>query len=96
LPAAGLQCHTGGQRAEQLTGQPVRERDQHPTIDPNHGSSPDDRLRHYPNSHFRAPQENKSPYLDYATALRRGRPIATRVIEGGCRHLTKDRFSLAA
>jgi hypothetical protein len=30
--------------------------------------------------------ENKSPCLDNATALQRGRPIATGIIEGACRH----------
>lgn len=38
--------------------------------------------------------ENKSPYLDYATALRRGWPIATGIIEGACRHLIKDRLDI--
>lgn len=36
----------------------------------------------------------KRPYLDYATALERGWPIATGVIEGACRHLIKDRMDL--
>jgi hypothetical protein len=40
--------------------------------------------------------ENKSPYLDYATALRRGWPIATGIIEGACRHLIKDRLITGA
>jgi len=35
---------------------------------------------------------NKAAYLDYPTALRRGWPIATGVIEGACRHLVKDRM----
>jgi hypothetical protein len=35
---------------------------------------------------------NKAPYLDYPTALARGWPIATGVIEGACRHLIKDRL----
>jgi hypothetical protein len=35
---------------------------------------------------------NKTPYLDYSTALERGLPIATGVIEGACRHLVKDRM----
>src|SRR6266542_1680377 len=35
---------------------------------------------------------SKRPYLDYATALERGWPIATGVIEGACRHLVKDRL----
>ncbi len=34
----------------------------------------------------------KKPYLDYATALASGWPIATGVIEGACRHLVQDRF----
>jgi hypothetical protein len=38
--------------------------------------------------------ENKSPYLDYATALERGWPIATGIIEGACRHLIKDRLDI--
>lgn len=37
---------------------------------------------------------NKAPYLDYPTALERGWPIATGVIEGACRHLVKDRMDL--
>ena len=37
---------------------------------------------------------NKRPYLDYPTALQQGRPIATGVIEGACRHLVKDRMDL--
>lgn len=36
----------------------------------------------------------KRHYLDYATALERGWPIATGVIEGACRHLIKDRMDL--
>jgi len=37
---------------------------------------------------------NKSPYLDYARALKEGLPIATGVIEGACRHLVADRMAL--
>lgn len=37
---------------------------------------------------------NKHAYLDYPTALARGWPIATGVIEGACRHLVKDRMDL--
>ncbi|MPZ82533.1 MAG: hypothetical protein GEV28_19870 [Actinophytocola sp.] len=37
---------------------------------------------------------NKKPYLDYATALEAGWPIATGIIEGACRHLIKDRFDV--
>lgn len=37
---------------------------------------------------------SKSPYLDYPTALERGWPIATGIIEGACRHLVKDRMDL--
>ena len=37
----------------------------------------------------------KRPYLDYATALARGWPIATGVIEATCRHLVKDRLDIA-
>jgi hypothetical protein len=36
----------------------------------------------------------KSKYLDYATALQKGWPIATGVIEGACRHLVKDRMDI--
>ncbi|MGE5287371.1 MAG: ISKra4 family transposase [Micromonosporaceae bacterium] len=36
----------------------------------------------------------KSGHLDYATALERGWPIATGVIEGACRHLVKDRMDI--
>jgi hypothetical protein len=34
-------------------------------------------------------------YMDYATYLNRGWPIATGVIEGVCRHLVKDRMELS-
>ena len=37
---------------------------------------------------------NKAPYLDYPTALQRGWPIATGIIEGACRHLVKDRMDI--
>jgi len=37
---------------------------------------------------------NKTPYLDYPTALTHGWPIATGVIEGACRHLVKDRMDI--
>ena len=37
---------------------------------------------------------NKRLYLGYATALERGWPIATGVIEGACRHLVKDRMDI--
>lgn len=37
---------------------------------------------------------NHKAYLDYPTALRRGWPIATGVIEGACRHLVKDRMDI--
>jgi hypothetical protein len=37
---------------------------------------------------------NKRAYLDYPTALQRGWPIATGVIEGACRHLVKDRMDI--
>jgi len=37
---------------------------------------------------------NKAPHLDYPTALQRGWPIATGVIEGACRHLVKDRMDI--
>jgi hypothetical protein len=37
---------------------------------------------------------NKRRYLDYPTALEKGWPIATGVIEGACRHLVKDRMDL--
>jgi len=37
---------------------------------------------------------NKRPYLDYPTALARGWPIATGVIEGACRHLIMDRMAV--
>src|SRR5437660_1439387 len=36
----------------------------------------------------------KKPYLDYATALAKGWPIATGVIEGACRYLVKDRMDI--
>jgi hypothetical protein len=37
------------------------------------------------------PRANQ-PDLDYPTALARGWPIATGVIEGACRHLVRDRM----
>ncbi len=37
---------------------------------------------------------NKKRYLDYPTALAKGWPIATGVIEGACRHLVKDRMDI--
>jgi hypothetical protein len=36
----------------------------------------------------------KRSYLDYPTALAKGWPIATGVIEGACRHLVKDRMDI--
>ena len=39
--------------------------------------------------------ERNTPYMDYATYLARGWPIATGVIEGACRHLVKDRCELS-
>jgi hypothetical protein len=36
----------------------------------------------------------KAPYLDYATALASGWPIATGIIEGACRHIIKDRSDI--
>lgn len=44
--------------------------------------------------HLRDYLIRKRPYLDYPTALERGWPIATGVIEGACRHLVKDRMDL--
>ncbi len=38
--------------------------------------------------------KNKAPYLDYPTALARGWPIATGVIEGAVRHIVRDRFDI--
>jgi len=38
--------------------------------------------------------QNKQQYLDYATALAKGWPIATGIIEGACRHLVKDRMDI--
>jgi hypothetical protein len=37
---------------------------------------------------------HKRAFLDYPTALARGWPIATGIIEGACRHLVKDRFDI--
>ena len=37
---------------------------------------------------------NKSPHLDYPTALTLGWPIATGIVEGACRHLVKDRMDI--
>jgi hypothetical protein len=36
----------------------------------------------------------KAPYLDYPTALAKGWPIATGVIEGAVRHIVKDRLEV--
>jgi len=38
--------------------------------------------------------DNKKQHLDYATALRKGWPIATGVIEGAARWLVKDRMDI--
>jgi hypothetical protein len=39
--------------------------------------------------------DNKKDYLDYATALKKGWPIATGIIEGACRHIpVKDRMDI--
>jgi len=38
--------------------------------------------------------DNKQDYLGYATALAKGWPIATGIIEGACRHLVKDRMDI--
>jgi hypothetical protein len=38
--------------------------------------------------------DNKKDYLDYATALAKGWPIATGIIEGACRHLVADRMDI--
>lgn len=38
--------------------------------------------------------KNKAPYLDYPTALTKGWPIATGVIEGAVRHIVRDRFDI--
>jgi len=37
---------------------------------------------------------NLAPYLNYPTALRKGWPIATGIVEGACRHLVKDRLDI--
>jgi hypothetical protein len=39
--------------------------------------------------------ERNLPYMDYATYLRHGWPIASGVIEGACRHFVKDRCELS-
>lgn len=36
----------------------------------------------------------KADYLDYPTALEKGWPITTRVIEGACRHIVSDRLDI--
>ncbi len=38
--------------------------------------------------------DNKQHHLDYATALGKGWPIATGIIEGACRHIVKDRMDI--
>ena len=38
--------------------------------------------------------QNKQDYLDYATALAKGWPIATGIIEGACRNIVKDRMDI--
>jgi hypothetical protein len=37
---------------------------------------------------------SKAPYLKYASALEKGWPIATGIIEGACRYLVKDRLDI--
>jgi hypothetical protein len=37
---------------------------------------------------------NKRRYLDYPTALGRGWPVGTGVIEGACRHIVRDRMAI--
>lgn len=39
--------------------------------------------------------ENNQAYMDYATYLQHGWPIASGVIEGVCRHFVKDRMELS-
>ena len=39
--------------------------------------------------------ERNLPYMDYATCLSIGLPIASGVIEGACRHIVKDRMELS-
>lgn len=39
--------------------------------------------------------EKNQPYMDYATYLQKGWPIASGVIEGACRHFVKDRMELS-
>jgi hypothetical protein len=39
--------------------------------------------------------ENNQAYMDYATYLQKGWPIASGVIEGVCRHFVKDRMELS-
>lgn len=39
--------------------------------------------------------ERNLPYMDYATYLEHGWPIASGVIEGACRHFVKDRCELS-
>jgi hypothetical protein len=38
--------------------------------------------------------ENKQDRVDYATALKKGWPIATGIMEGACRHIVKDRMDI--
>ena len=38
--------------------------------------------------------QNKQDYLGYATALGKGWPIATGIIEGACRYIVKDRMDI--
>jgi hypothetical protein len=38
--------------------------------------------------------DNKQDHLDYATALAKGWPIATGIIEGACRYIVKDRMDI--
>lgn len=37
----------------------------------------------------------RAPYLDYPTALTNGWPVATGIIESGCRYLVNDRMALS-
>lgn len=54
-------------------------------LDPQRRKKADECARHL---------KNKAPFLDYPTALERGWPIATGVIEGSCRHIVRDRFDI--
>ena len=73
----------------------------HGKVGPGRGGDPPPRhhLRLLPGRARRADEaarylDNKKEYLGYATALEKGWPIATGIIEGAARWLVKDRMDI--